>query len=65
VKYRTATPQQIADCLDRQVVEPCKLADSPEYRRSPAKLRALLRDIEVSARSNMEWLRSQTRGNNE
>lgn len=61
MKYRTATPQEIADCIDRQVVNACNLADSPEYARSPKKLLALIRDIKICARSNSQWLRSQRR----
>ena len=59
--YRTATPNEISDCIYRQVVEPCELAESPEYRNKPAKLRALIRDIRIGAKSNADWLRSQQR----
>lgn len=57
--YRTATPQEIADCIQRQVVEACDLAETDEYRSKPAKLRSLVRDIKIMAKSNTEWLRSQ------
>lgn len=57
--YRTATPKEIADCIQRQVVEACALAESPEYRSKPAKLRALILDIKLCAKSNADWLRSQ------
>ena len=58
-KYRTATPQEIADCIQRQIVEACDLAESPEYSGKPRKLRALIYDIKVCAKSNANWLRSQ------
>lgn len=57
--YRTATPQEIANCIQRQVVETCDLAESEEYRNKPAKLRDLIRSIRVCAKSNADWLRSQ------
>jgi hypothetical protein len=58
-KFRTATPKEIADCIQRQVVDTCELAELPEYRSKPSKLRALIRDIRLCSKSNADWLRSQ------
>lgn len=57
--YRQASLKEIADCIDRQVVAACDQAETPEYRNRPKKLRSLVRDIQVMARSCSEWLRSQ------
>lgn len=58
-KYRTATPQEIAKCIRLQVVDACDVAEQDEYRTRPAKLRSLIRDIRVCAKSSADWLASQ------
>lgn len=58
-KYRNATPQEIADCIRRQVVDACDLANTDEYKTKPTKLLALIRDIKTAAISNADWLASQ------
>ena len=57
--YRQAKPREIAESIKIQVVEPCDLAETDEYRRNPSKLRKLIHDIRIGASSNAKWVASQ------
>ena len=62
MSYRQAKPQEIADCIMRQEVEACDMAETEEYKNKPVKLRKLIRDIKICAVSNAHWVAGQRWG---
>ena len=62
MSYRQAKPQEIADCIMRQEVEACDMAETEEYKNKPVKLRKLIRDIKICAVSNAHWVAAQRWG---